>query len=133
MRADVINNRSCGFEPPFLLYTICRRPAFSFDSVLFELVVWHEGLKMSKKQYVIVREGNRMLPRKDAPADPLFMMDPEEVRYKEEFLCRKYVILDRVVSFDQSRGGIVGRQVECIMTSRSRIEQSLQPLVDMTC
>lgn len=59
---------------------------------------------MSKKQYVIVREGNRTLPRKDAPADPLFMMDPEEVRYKEDYLCKKYVILDRVVSFDQSRG-----------------------------
>lgn len=76
---------------------------------------------MSKKQYVIVREGNRTLPRKDAPADPLFMMDPEEVRYKEEFLCRKYVILDRVVSFDSSRGHCLTSTGKHYDVSRSRL------------
>lgn len=59
---------------------------------------------MSKKQYVIVREGNRTLPREGSPADPMFMMDPEEVRYKEDFLCRKFVILEHVVSFDSNLG-----------------------------
>lgn len=70
---------------------------------------------------IMLFNDHRMLPRKDAPADPLFMMDPEEVRYKEEFLCRKYVILDRVVSFDQSRGHCRTKSGKQYTVSRSHL------------
>ena len=59
---------------------------------------------MSKKQYVIAMEGKRRVPRDDKPADPLFMMDPEDIRYKEDYLCRKFTIIDHVVSYDSARG-----------------------------
>ena len=58
---------------------------------------------MSKKQYVIVREGRRETGRDGGSPDQMSMLDPEEVEYRRDFLQKTLEVVDTVRSYDKVR------------------------------